>query len=135
MMCARPLSGTVWDYELQEIPGNRTLIVRMKSPGRTAGQRAEELAAILEKAFPENHFVIESQAAIRASVSKDLRKSAVLAILISLAGIIIYLAWRFNFHFGVSAAMATFHDVLVVLGVLFLLHREITLLVVTAFLR
>jgi SecD/SecF fusion protein len=122
------------DYELQEIPGKRTLIVRMKSPGRTAGHRAEELAAILERAFPENHFEIESQAAIGAPVSKDLRKSAVLAILISLAGILIYLAWRFNFHFGVSAAIATFHDVLVVLGVLFLLHREITLLVVTAFL-
>jgi len=124
----------VGDYELQEIPGKRTLIVRMKSPGRTAGRRAEQLAAILKKGFPENHFVIESQAAIGASVSKDLRKSAVLAIVISLAGIIIYLAWRFNFHFGVSAAIATFHDVFVVFGVLFLLHREITLLVVTAFL-
>ena len=55
-----------------------------------------------------------------------------IAILVSMLGIIIYLAWRFEFIFGVAAAIATFHDVLAVLGIFYLLHLEITLLVVTA---
>jgi preprotein translocase SecF subunit len=51
-----------------------------------------------------------------------------------MAGIILYLAWRFEFRFGVAAAIATFHDVLAVLGIFYLLDKEITLLIVTALL-
>ena len=57
-----------------------------------------------------------------------------IAIAISLAGIIGYLAFRFNVSFGVAAAAATFHDVLAVLGLFYVLNREITLLLVTALL-
>ncbi len=63
-----------------------------------------------------------------------MKKAALIAILISLAGIILYLAWRFEFRFGVAAAIATFHDVLAVLGIFYLLDKEITLLIVTALL-
>jgi SecD/SecF fusion protein len=122
------------DYDLQEVPREQLLIVRMKSPETAVGSTANTMASILAQAFPQKRFHIESEAAIGSSVSKDLRRSALLAIAISLAGVIVYLAWRFNFRFGVAAAIATFHDVLVVLGVLFLLHKEITLLIVTALL-
>ena len=57
-----------------------------------------------------------------------------LAITISLIGIILYVATRFELRFGVAAAVATFHDVLAVLGIYYLLDKEITLLVVTALL-
>jgi SecD/SecF fusion protein len=122
------------DYELQEVPAKRVLIVRMKSPEMTSADTADRLTAILSRALPGNHFVIQSQSSIGASVSKSLRKSAILAIAISLAGIVVYLAWRFNFHFAVAAAIATFHDVLAVLGLLYLLHAQLTLLIVTALL-
>jgi preprotein translocase subunit SecF len=56
------------------------------------------------------------------------------AVVLSLVGIMLYVAVRFEFRFGVAAAIATFHDVLVVLGIYFLLNKEITLLVVTALL-
>ena len=52
----------------------------------------------------------------------------------SLAGIVVYIAWRFEFRFGVAATIATFHDVLAVLGIVFILNKEITLLIVTALL-
>ncbi|MCI0484740.1 MAG: protein translocase subunit SecF, partial [candidate division NC10 bacterium] len=55
-------------------------------------------------------------------------------VLVSLVGIVSYIAWRFEFRFGVAATVATFHDVLAVLGIFFLLGKEITLLVVTALL-
>ena len=51
-----------------------------------------------------------------------------------MAGILFYLAWRFDRRFGVAAAIATLHDVLTVLGIFYLLNKEITLLVVTALL-
>jgi len=63
-----------------------------------------------------------------------LRNKALLAITISLIGVIIYLALRFDLRFGLAAAVATFHDVLVVLGICWLLNVEITLLIITALL-
>ena len=47
---------------------------------------------------------------------------------------IIYIGLRFDFRSGVAATVATFHDVLAVLGIFFILNKEITLLVVTALL-
>ncbi len=71
---------------------------------------------------------------IGASISNDLRNKAIIAIIISMLGIIIYIAWRFEFIFGIGATVATFHDVLAVLGIFYLFNVEITLLVVTALL-
>jgi preprotein translocase SecF subunit len=67
-------------------------------------------------------------------IGQELQEAALWAILISLLGIVSYIAWRFEFRFGIVATVATFHDVLVVLGVFFLLGNEITLLIVTALL-
>jgi preprotein translocase SecF subunit len=47
---------------------------------------------------------------------------------------IIYIGLRFDFRSGVAATVATFHDVLAVLGIFFLMNKEISLLVVTALL-
>ena len=48
--------------------------------------------------------------------------------MISFAGIILYIAARFELRFGVAAALATFHDVLAVIGAFYILDKEITLL-------
>ena len=122
------------EYELQEVPGENLLLVRIKTDQQSTSDAAKQVAAALEKAMPENRFALSSQADIGASVSKDLKKASLIAIVISMAGIIIYLAWRFNRKFGVAAAMATLHDVLVVLGIFSLMGKEITLLIITALL-
>jgi preprotein translocase subunit SecF len=51
---------------------------------------------------------------------------------ISLLGIIIYIAWRFDFKFGVGAVVATLHDILAMFAVFFVFNREINLLFITA---
>jgi preprotein translocase subunit SecF len=88
----------------------------------------------LKKELPSNPFTLESSTEVGPAIGKDLQKKALLAVVISLAGIVVYIAWRFKFDFGVAATIATFHDVLAVLGVVFLLNKEITLLIVTALL-
>ncbi len=121
-------------YALQEVPGENILIVRIKKSVATVGDIEAQVTKALEKGLPDYHFTIESKTEIGSTVSKELRRKAIIAIAISLAGIIGYLAFRFNFSFGVAAAMATFHDVLVILGVFYILDLEITLLIVTALL-
>ncbi|MGA8020908.1 MAG: protein translocase subunit SecD [Desulfobacterales bacterium] len=122
------------DYELQDVPREHILMVRTKTSQESVGTVADRIAKILAEDLPDQHFVMESKAEIGASVSRDLKRAALTAIAISLAGIVLYLAWRFDRRFGVAAAVATFHDVLTVLGIFYLLDKEITLLVVTALL-
>ena len=78
--------------------------------------------------------MVESSTEIGPTIGKKLQADALVAIVISFAGIILYIAARFELRFGVAAALATFHDVLAVLGAFYILDKEITLLVVTALL-
>ncbi len=77
---------------------------------------------------------MDSVDGIGPAVGKTLQRQARWAVLLALAGILLYIWIRFDFRFGVAATITTLHDVLVVLGILFILHRDITLLVVTALL-
>jgi preprotein translocase subunit SecF len=67
-------------------------------------------------------------------VGGKLRADAAKAIGVAVLGILIYVAFRFKFDFGVGATIATFHDVLAVLGVFYLMGHEINLILVTALL-
>jgi preprotein translocase subunit SecF len=71
---------------------------------------------------------------VGATVSADLTNKALLAILYSTIGIIIYISLRFEFRFAIGAVIALFHDVLITMGVLALTGREIQLPVVAALL-
>jgi SecD/SecF fusion protein len=124
-----------WGHaEIQQLEGGKELMVKLKKSEESVGQISEHLAAVLTKALPDNQFKVVGKQEIGASISQDLRNKAIIAIVISMIGIIVYIAVRFEFIFGIGAALATFHDVLAVLGVFWLLNKEITLLVVTALL-
>ncbi|HEB68193.1 MAG TPA: protein translocase subunit SecD [Desulfobulbus sp.] len=120
--------------DLQQVTGENRLIVKMKKSEATVGHLGDKVTAILNKEQADKGFVLESQSEIGSSVSAVLRNKAIQAIAISLLGVLCYLAIRFDISFGLAAAAATFHDVLAVLGICWLLNVEITLLLVTALL-
>jgi preprotein translocase subunit SecF len=127
-------AGGFAESELQQFVGGRRLFIRVKSSGESVSGTAARIEAVLREAFPRNPFVVESSNEVGPVVGRELQQAAVWAVLISLVGIVSYIAWRFELRFGVAATVATFHDVLAVLGIFFLLDKEITLLVVTALL-
>lgn len=120
--------------ELQEFAQDNKLLVRVKASTTIEEKTAERVMAVFRKEFPGNPFVVDSSTEIGPTIGKKLQEDALIAVLISFAGIIIYIAVRFELRFGVAAALATFHDVLAVLGAFYLIDKEITLLVVTALL-
>ena len=119
---------------LQQVENENRLIIRLKKSTEKAVNLDEQVSVIFNENLSEKSFSMESQEAIGSSISEVLRNKALQAIAISLFGVILYLAIRFNLSFGIAAAIATFHDVLVVLGMCWLLNIEITLLIVTALL-
>jgi preprotein translocase subunit SecF len=122
------------DAELQEFGQDNKLLIRVKASTTIEEKTAEKVVAIFTKEFPGNKFVVDSSTEIGPSIGKKLQGDALVAVIISFAGIILYIAARFEFRFGIAAALATFHDVLAVLGAFYILDKEITLLVVTALL-
>ncbi|MGB3221199.1 MAG: protein translocase subunit SecD [Desulforhopalus sp.] len=122
------------DIDLQEVENEHRLIVKIKKSEAVVANLGEKVNDILSSELPEKQFTLESQSEIGSSVSSVLRNKAIQAILISLGGVLIYLAIRFDIRFGIAAATATFHDVMVVLGICWLVDIEITLLIVTALL-
>lgn len=67
-------------------------------------------------------------------VGETLRRQAVIAVIIALAGILLYVTVRFRFRFAVSSVVALLHDAIVTLGVFSLTGREITLPFIAAIL-
>ena len=122
------------DAELQEFTQDHKLLIRVKTEDTLEQKIAEKIVEVFETEFSQNKFVIDSSTEIGPTIGHRLQQDALLAITISLIGIILYVATRFELRFGVAAAVATFHDVLAVLGIYYLLDKEITLLVVTALL-
>jgi SecD/SecF fusion protein len=120
--------------EIQELPKLNEYLINVKKVKHLNENIADKIIGTLKTTFPDNSFEVESTNEIGPVVGKDLQKNALWAIILSLVAIIIYIAWRFEFKFGVAATIATAHDVLVVLGVFYLLNKEITLLIVTALL-
>ena len=122
------------DSEPQQFAGgDRIVVLSKRTEGSQAGM-AQRVQDIFLKGLPDNPFVVEGTNEVGPAIGKELQKAALWAITISMIGIIVYIAWRFEFKFGVAAAIATLHDVLAVLGFFYVLNREITLLIVTALL-
>lgn len=122
------------DVELQDFKTENKLLVRIKAEASIEEKTAERVMGAVKEAFPDNRYVMESSTEIGPTIGQKLQQDALLAITLSMIGIVLYIASRFELRFGVAAAIATLHDVLAVLGIFYLLDKEITLLLVTALL-
>ena len=127
-------AGGFPDASLQSVPGENIFIIKVSARGKEERMVGERVVGLLQEAFPSNPQTVESVAEIGPAIGKKLRRDALFALAVSAAAIILYLAWRFEFKFGVAAAIATFHDVVMLVGIFYLLGREMDLLFITALL-
>ena len=122
------------DANLQQFSEPNKLLVRLKRSEGKLREISQSLGEVFTKGLPDNHYSVDSTTEVGPTVGRKLQTDALWAIGISMICILAYVAWRFEFRFGVAAVVATFHDVLVVMGILFILNKEMTLLIVTALL-
>ncbi|GFO64189.1 protein translocase subunit SecF [Geomonas paludis] len=119
----------VKEVELQEITGGNQVIVKMH---KSTGKSADQVADALKAGIPGNTFTVESSTEIGPSIGEKLKQDTLVAVALSMLGIILYIAWRFDFKFGVGAVIATMHDVLAMIAVFYVMHREVNILFITA---
>ena len=82
----------------------------------TSGGTADKVRQALTEQFPQAHFQWRGSQQIGASVGADVRNSAIIASLLAMFGILVYVAFRYEFSFAVGAIVGVVHDVLLAVG-------------------
>jgi protein-export membrane protein SecD/preprotein translocase SecF subunit len=130
-------SNGVPNAEIQPFgaPGEYVIRVRVAGtdPDNTQATRAVVNDA-LQKALGNQQFEITRTEAVGAKVGSELQRQAFLAIFLSFFAVLAYLAYRFEWRFGLAAVVATAHDVLMTVAFLAVMRLEVSLVVVAAFL-
>ena len=118
------------DASIQQFKDNPKLVLI-----RTAEDKSTILTDKLKSMFPEQDIQILRVERVGPIAGKHLKAKAIYALIWSMVGILVYVAFRFkHFNFAIAGVIALFHDVLVTLGFLAITGRQIDLLSVTAFL-
>lgn len=102
--------------------------------GSVSQSPKDALAALLNEKFPEAKLSGGLESSIGGLIGWEFTKAAIRAILLSMIGIGIYIALRYEYTYAVTGVLALVHDVLVVLGIYLLMGRTISLTVVAALL-
>ncbi|MGO9125981.1 MAG: protein translocase subunit SecF [Terriglobales bacterium] len=92
------------------------------------------VVASVQDGFFLSSFAVRNVEIVGPQVGAQLRRQALLATAYSLAGMLIYLAVRFEWIYGVAAVVTVFHDTLITVGAFSLMNREISLTVIAAIL-
>ena len=101
----------------------------LSAAGATPG-----VIAALGDSFYTSNFAIINVEIVGPKVGSELRRQAVVVTLYALAGMLVYIAFRFEWVYGAAAVLAVFHDVLITLGLFSIFHFEISLTVIAALL-
>lgn len=125
-------AGLQKEVHLQEITGANRLMIKVGKSEATALNVAETVTTLLRDGFPDNALTVESSNEVGPSIGDKLKRDTLKAVALSMVGIVLYIAWRFDFNFGIGAIAATLHDILFMVALFFLLDKEINLLFVTA---
>ncbi|HVY69222.1 MAG TPA: protein translocase subunit SecD [Verrucomicrobiae bacterium] len=93
---------------------------------------ADKVRQALQQKFPQANFQPVGLSKVGASVADEIVRVAVIASLLSLLGILIYVAMRYEYSFAVGAIIAVVHDVLMTIGCFFLTGRQLNATTVAA---
>jgi preprotein translocase subunit SecF len=118
-------------------PAQHQVMIRVPTVGAESGTALSTTAQQVEKALQDANigtFKRIGTEIVGPAVGQELRSKAMLATIFSLIGLLIYIAFRFQFSFGIGAVVATIHDLLITLAFLAFFRYDMTLNVIAAIL-
>ena len=118
-------------------PSLRMVMIRVPQVGAESGASLSTTAQQVEDALRKGSigaFKRQGAEIVSATVGSELETKGLMATALSLVGILAYLAFRFQFSFGVGAVVATIHDLLITLAFLAFFRYDLTLNVIAAIL-
>ena len=109
-------------------------IIRDFNELRSVPGVAAQVIETLNKVAIPGHYTILSADVVGPKVGNELRTQAILATLYALGGMLVYIAFRFEWIYGAAAVVAVFHDTIITIGLFSLFNKQISLTVVAALL-
>ena len=106
--------------EIKTFGADNQYIIRIK---KTA-ESTTDIAAAINKATPESNMTLLKVDEIGAKIGKELRNQAILAMFIAFVLMLIYIAFRFEFVYGLGAVIALLHDIVITFTVALILHKS-----------
>jgi len=95
---------------------------------------ADKLKEAISESYPDREITVRRTETVGPKIGQELQNRAWAAIIISLFGILVYISWRFEFRFAIGAIIALIHDILITLGLFSITGKELSLVVIAAFL-
>lgn len=123
----------ITDAIIQPFGVNEVVVRTAESTSDVKGL-AGRIEEALNAAYGKGNLEVQRVEVVGPKVGKDLTKKAILAVVFSWVGMLIYIAFRFELRFAVGGIIGVIHDVIVVLGIFSLLGKEFTLTIVAALL-
>jgi preprotein translocase subunit SecF len=123
------LAGNIMDYRKQ----HSGLIHNLDDLRSVPGVTPQVLNVLKQRTYPDTVAVVGTDV-VGPTIGAELQRKAVLAVLYALGGMLVYIAFRFEWIYGLAAVIAVFHDTLITIGLFSLFNKEITLTVVAALL-
>ena len=114
--------------------GNFVIRARVGTDHASTEGTSQAVKAALNATLGEGKYTVGKVAAVSPKVGGELRTQALLAVLTSFLFVLIYLAVRFEWRFGLAAIIATAHDILATLAFIAVMRLEVSLVVVAALL-
>jgi preprotein translocase subunit SecF len=106
----------------------------LSSISQLNGVVPNEVLGLVQQDFYVSNFAVRNVEIVGPQVGSQLRHQALMATLYSLAGMLVYLWFRFELIYGVGAVVACFHDTIITVGFFSLLNKDISLTVIAAIL-
>jgi len=126
------LAKKLLDYR-DKVASGLGLVTDLSELSRVDGS-TPAVVSVVKDNFSVGPFTIRNTEIVGPKVGAELKWQAIWVTLFALAGMLVYIAFRFEWVFGAAAVLAVFHDVLITLGFFSLLHFEISLTVIAALL-
>ena len=126
--------------EVQQFGAPDEFIIRAQDKTLVAKQAAgaekvvDQIGNALTKALGASSFTVVRKESISPKVGEELSRKALIAMVLVSLATLVYLAFRFEWRFGVAAVLSTLHDTIVTIAFVKLLHLEVSLTVVAAIL-
>jgi len=114
--------------------GENEVVIRTAELSSDQRGLSGKIGDALTAVYGKDSFEIRRVEVVGPKVGRDLTRKAILALVFSWIGMLIYIAWRFEFRYAVGGILALVHDVLITVGVFSLLNKEFDLNIVAALL-
>jgi preprotein translocase subunit SecF len=114
--------------------GENEVVVRIGEVAAGGKELSAMIDESLKASLGQGAFEVRRVEVVGPKVGKDLTRKALLAIVFSWIGMLVYIAWRFEFRYAVGGILALVHDTLITIGAMSLLNKEFDLTIVAALL-